>query len=170
MGVGLLDYLLDSQILDDGEELEALDSMNLEIRSSYSNAKRLVYGIQAQKNNSEMIVNFISCIETKILRLLERFDINNALDISDEEYMVSEVLPFLRTENLIAEVQNLTVEQIPSSNKLKVGQLVRMDKDIYSSLLYLMHYIMAECNSSYEEEEEDIVSVLRGMIRKPKIR
>ena len=168
--MGLLDYLLDSQILDDGGELEALGSMNLENRSSYSNAKRLVYGIQAQKNNSEMIVNFISCIETKILRLLERFDINNALDISDEEYMVSEVLPFLRTENLIAEVQNLTVEQIPSSNKLKVGQLVRMDKDIYSSLLYLMHYIMAECNSSYEEEEEDIMSVLRGMIRKPKIR
>ena len=29
---------------------------------------------------------------------------------------------------------------------------------------------MAECNSSYEEEEEDIMSVLRGMIRKPKIR
>lgn len=170
LGVGLLDYLLDSQILDDGEELEALDSMNLEIRSSYSNAKRLVYGIQAQKNNSEMIVNFISCVETKILRLLEKFDINNALDIPDEDYMVSEVLPFLRTENLIAEVQNLTVEQIPSSNKLKVGQLVRMDKDIYSSLLYLMHYIMAECNSSYEEEEEDIMSVLRGMIRKPKIR
>lgn len=170
LGVGLLDYLLDSQILDDGEELEPLDSMNLEIRSSYQYAKRLVYGIQAQKNNSEMIVNFISCVETKLLRLLEQFDVYQAAGISDEDYMISEVLPYLRTENLIAEVQNLTVEQIPSSNKLKVGQLVRMDKDIYSSLLYNLWYIMSECNSSHEEEEEDIMSVLRGMIRKPKIR
>lgn len=168
--MGLLDYLLDSQILDDGEELEPLDSMNLEIRSSYQYAKRLVYGIQAQKNNSEMIVNFISCVETKLLRLLEQFDVYQAVGISDEDYMISEVLPYLRTENLIAEVQNLTVEQIPSSNKLKVGQLVRMDKDIYSSLLYNLWYIMSECNSSHEEEEEDIMSVLRGMIRKPKIR
>lgn len=170
LGVGLLDYLLDSQILDDGEELEPLDSMNLEIRSSYKNARRIVYGIQAQKNNTDMIVNFISCVETKILRLLEAFDVVKALDIPDEDYLVSDVLPFLRTENLIAEVQNLTVEQIPSTNKLKINQLVRADKDIYSALLYGLWVIMSEYNSSIEEEEEDVVSVLRGMVRKPRIR
>ena len=170
VGVGLLDYLLDSQILDDGEELEPLDSMNLEIRSSYKNARRIVYGIQAQKNNTDMIVNFISCVETKILRLLEAFDVVKALDIPDEDYLVSDVLPFLRTETLIAEVQNLTVEQIPSTNKLKINQLVRADKDIYSALLYGLWVIMSEYNSSIEEEEEDVVSVLRGMVRKPRIR
>lgn len=170
LGVGLLDYLLDSQILDDGEELEPLDSINLEIRSSYQNAKRMVYGIQAQKNNSEMIVNFISCVETKMLRLLENFDVNKALDIPDEEYMVSEVLPFLRTENLIAEVQNLKVEQIPSSNKLRVDQLIKMDKDIYSSLLYNMWYIMSECNDGQEEQEEyDMRALFGSLMRKPNI-
>lgn len=167
--VGLLDYLLDSQILDDGEELEPLDSINLEIRSSYQNAKRMVYGIQAQKNNSEMIVNFISCIETKLLRLLENFDVYKAVGIPDDDYMVSEVLPFLRTENLIAEVQNLTVSTSDTSNKLKIGQLVRMDKDIYSSLLYNMWYVMNECNTGQDEPQENYLEVFKSLMRKPDI-
>ena len=61
--------------------LEALDTINHDIRSNYSYAKEIIYGIQAQKNNSEMIVNFIKCVETKVLRLLEHFDVNKALDI-----------------------------------------------------------------------------------------
>ena len=170
MGVGLLDQLEGEDYLEDGTVLEALDSINLDIRSNYSYAKKLIYGIQAQKNNSEMIVNFISCVETKKLRLLESFDVNKALDIPDEDYLVSDILPFLRTENFISEVQNLTVQQIPSSNKLKVDQLVRADKDIYSAMLYGLWVIMSEYNSSLEEEEEDIISVLRFMVRKPKIR
>ena len=170
LGVGLLDQLEDEDYLEDGTMLEALDTINHDIRSNYSYAKKIIYGIQAQKNNSEMIVNFIKCVETKVLRLLEHFDVNKALDIPDEDYLVSDVLPFLRTENLIAEVQNLTVEQIPSTNKLKINQLVRADKDIYSALLYGLWVIMSEYNSSIEEEEEDVVSVLRGMVRKPRIR
>lgn len=170
VGVGLLDQLEGEDYLDDGTVLEAMDTINLDIRSSYSYAKKIIYGIQAQKNNSDMIVNFIGCVETKKLRLLEQFDVNKALDIPDEDYMVSNILPFLRTENFISEVQNLTVQQIPSSNKLKVEQLVRADKDIYSAMLYGLWVIMSEYNTSVEEEEEDVISVLRGMVRKPRIR
>ena len=170
LGKGMLDYLLDEVVLEDGEIMEAYDMINTDYRSSYSNAKRMVYGIEAQSNNSEMITQFINIVETKKLRLLQPFDVNKALDIPDEDYMVSDVLPYLRTENFISEVQNLTVEQIPGSNKLKIGQLVRADKDIFSAIEMGSWYIMKHCNSSYEEEEEDIMSVLRGMIRKPKIR
>ena len=166
----MLDYILDEQILEDGEVMEALDCMNLDFRSSYNYAKRLVFGVQAQSNNSEMITNFIRCVETKVLRILQPFDVNKALDIPDEDYLVSDVLPYLRTENFIAEVQNLTVEAIPSSNKLKIGQLVRADKDIFSAVEMGSWYIMKHCNDSYEEEEEDVISVLRTMVRKPRIR
>ena len=170
LGKGLLDYLLDEVVLDDGEMLEAYDMINTDYRSSYSNAKRMVYGIEAQSNNSEMITQFINIVETKKLRLLQPFDVNKALDIPDEDYLVSDILPYLRTENFIAEVQNLTVEAIPSTNKLKVGQLVRADKDIFSSIEMTCWYIMKHCNDSYEEEEEDVISVLRTMVRKPRIR
>lgn len=170
LGKGLMDYVLDEQVLDNGEILEALDMINTDYRSSYSNAKKMVYGIEAQSNNSEMITQFINIVETRKLRLLQPFDVNKALDIPDDDYLVSDVLPYLRTENFISEVQNLTVEQIPGSSKLKIGQLVRADKDIFSAVEMGSWYIMKHCNDSYEEEEEDIISVLRTMVRRPKIR
>ena len=154
LGIGLLDYLLDEQILDDGSVVDAYDCINLDIRSDYEYAQRIVYGVQAQSNNTEMIANFINCVETRKLRLLEVFDVNKAMDIPDTQYMVSEVLPFLRTENFVSEVQNLTVEQIPSSSRLKIGQVVHADKDIYSAMCYGLYYIMKHCDDLYEEEED----------------
>lgn len=170
LGKGLMDYLLDENIFDDGEVLEPFDMINTDYRSSYSNAKRIIYGIEAQSNNTDMITQFINIVETKKLRLLEHFDVNKAFDIPTEDYLVSEVLPYLRTENFVSEVENLTVEQIPGTNKLKVGQLVRADKDIFSATQMVCWYIMKYCNDSYEEEEEDVISVLRTMVRKPRIR
>lgn len=165
-----MDYLLDETILDNGAVLEPYDMINTDYRSEFRNAKRIVYGIEAQSNNTEMIVQFQNVVETKMLRLLEPFDVNKALDIPDSEYLASEVLPFLRTENFIAEVQNITVETIAGSGKLKVGQLVSADKDIFSSIEMGAWYIMKFKNSGYEEEEEDYASVFASMIRQPVIR
>ena len=165
-----MDYLLDEIIMDDGSVLEPYDMINTDYRSEFRNAKRIVYGIEAQSNNTEMITNFIGIVEGKILRLLEPFDVNKALDIPDTDYMVSEVLPFLRTENFISEVQNLTVETIPGSGKLKIGQVVRADKDIFSAIEMGAWYIMKFRNNGYEEEEEDYASVFASMMRQPVIR
>ena len=49
LGKGLLDYMLDRNILDDGTELEPYDMINTDYRSDYRDAKKLVYGIEAQK-------------------------------------------------------------------------------------------------------------------------
>ena len=130
----------------------------------------MVYCQEAQSNNSQMITNFISVVETKILRLLEPFDVNKALDIPDEDYLISDILPFLRTENFIGEVQNLTVEQIPGSNKLKIGQLVKADKDIFSAVEQGAWYIMTYCNTGYEEEDIDLASFFKSGFSKPVIR
>ena len=170
LGKGLMDYLLDENIMDNGTVLEPYDMLNTDYRSDFRNAKRIVYGIEAQSNNTEMITNFINVVETKTLRLLEPFDVNKALDIPDNDYLANEILPSLRTENFISEVQNLTVEQIPGSGKLKIGQLVRADKDIFSAVEMGSWYIMKFKNNGYEEEEEDFASVFGNMIRQPVIR
>ena len=170
LGKGLMDYLLDENIMDNGTVLEPYDMLNTDYRSDFRNAKRIVYGIEAQSNNTEMITNFINVVETKTLRLLEPFDVNKALDIPDNDYLASEILPSLRTENFISEVQNLTVEQIPGSGKLKIGQLVRADKDIFSAVEMGSWYIMKFKNNGYEEEEEDFASVFSSMISQPIIR
>ena len=170
LGKGLMDYLLDENIMDNGTVLEPYDMINTDYRSDFRNAKRIVYGIEAQSNNTEMITNFINVVETKTLRLLEPFDVNKALDIPDNDYLASEILPSLRTENFISEVQNLTVEQIPGSGKLKIGQLIRADKDIFSAVEMGSWYIMKFKNNGYEEEEEDFASVFSSMISQPIIR
>ena len=170
LGKGLLDYMLDRNILDDGTELEPYDMINTDYRSDYREAKKLVYGIEAQKNNSEMITNFINVVEGSILRILEHFDVNKALDIPDEDFMVSDVLPFLRTENFISEVQNITVETIPGTGKLKIGQVVRADKDIYSAMIQVCWYVMTFCNDVLPDEDEDFASFFSGFISQPKIK
>lgn len=170
LGKGLMDYLLDENILENGEVYEAYDTINSDYRSDYRNAKRMVYCQEAQSNNSQMITNFISVVETKVLRLLEPFDVNKALDIPDEDYLISDILPFLRTENFIGEVQNLTVEQIPGSNKLKIGQLVKADKDIFSAVEQGAWYIMTYCNTGYEEEDVDLTTFFKSGFSKPIIR
>ena len=170
LGKGLLDYMLDRNILDDGTELEPYDMINTDYRSDYRDAKKLVYGIEAQKNNSEMITNFIDVVEGSILRILEHFDVNKALDIPDEDFMVSDVLPFLRTENFISEVQNITVETIPGTGKLKIGQVVRADKDIYSATIQVCWYVMTFCNDALPDEDEDFASFFSGFISQPKIK
>ena len=170
LGKGLLDYMLDRNILDDGTELEPYDMINTDYRSDYRDARKLVYGIEAQKNNSEMITNFINVVEGSILRILEHFDINKALDIPDEDFMVSDVLPFLRTENFISEVQNITVETIPGTGKLKIGQVVRADKDIYSATIQVCWYVMTFCNDALPDEDEDFASFFSGFISQPKIK
>ena len=170
LGKGLLDYMLDRNILDDGTELEPYDMINTDYRSDYREAKKLVYGIEAQKNNSEMITNFINVVEGSILRILEHFDVNKALDIPDEDFMVSDVLPFLRTENFISEVQNITVETIPGTGKLKIGQVVRADKDIYSATIQVCWYVMTFCNDALPDEDEDFASFFSGFISQPKIK
>ena len=170
LGKGLLDYMLDRNILDDGTELEPLDMINTDYRSDYRDAKKLVYGIEAQKNNTEMITNFIDIVDSKILRILEHFDVNKALDIPDEDFMVSDVLPFLRTENFISEVQNITVETIPGTGKLKIGQVVRADKDIYSAMIQVCWYVMTFCNDALPDEDEDFASFFSGFISQPKIK
>ena len=170
LGKGLLDYMLDRNILDDGTELEPYDMINTDYRSDYRDAKKLVYGIEAQKNNTEMITNFINVVEGSILRILEHFDVNKALDIPDEDFMVSDVLPFLRTENFISEVQNITVETIPGTGKLKIGQVVKADKDIYSATIQVCWYVMTFCNDALPDEDEDFASFFSGFISQPKIK
>ena len=167
LGRGLMDYLLDEIIMDDGTVLDPYDMINTEFKSEFRNAIRMVYGIEAQSNNSEMITNFINIVEGKILRLLEPFDINKAFNIPDTDYMVSDVLPFLRTENFISEVQNLTVEQIPGSGKLKIGQVVQADKDIFSAIEMGAWYIMKHRNDKYDDDDEDLVAFLGSMFTAP---
>ena len=170
LGVGLLDCLTMSTIDPvTGRELPAYDTINTEHESDEKDAKQIVWAIQAQKNQTEMIVSFIDSVERGVLQLLEKVDQNRITDISeDENYMISEVLAHVRTQNFIDEVANLTLETL-NGGKLQVKQIMRANKDLFSANLMGVWYILAHENEGVVEEEEfDIASLF--CFSNPKIR
>lgn len=155
LGIGLLDVLMQTQIDPlTGKELPAYDTINTEHESDEKDAKPIVWAIQAQKNQTEMVVSFIDSVENGTLQLLERVDQNKIMDINEnDDYMINEILAHIRTQNFIDEVSNLTLETI-SGGRLQVKQVIKANKDLFSAVLMGVWYVLSEENNGIEEEEE----------------
>lgn len=155
LGVGLLDVLMSSQIDPlNGKELPAYDTINTDHESDEKDARQIVWAIQAQKNQTEMIVSFVDSVESGMLQLLEKADQNKMMDIDEgDNYMINELLAHIRTQQFIDEVSNLTLET-GDGGKLKVKQLIKANKDLFSASMMGIWYILAEQNNGLEEEEE----------------
>lgn len=137
-----------------GKELPAYDTINTEHESDEKDAKPIVWAIQAQKNQTEMVVSFIDSVENGTLQLLERVDQNKIMDINEnDDYMINEILAHIRTQNFIDEVSNLTLETI-SGGRLQVKQVIKANKDLFSAVLMGVWYVLSEENNGIEEEEE----------------
>ena len=78
------------------------------------------------------------------------------------------VLLFSFTLNVLAE--NKTEETKPGTGKLKVSQVEKADKDIYSAMIQVCWYVMAFCNDALPDEDEDFASFFSGFISQPKIK
>ena len=161
VGVGLLDVLMSSQIDPlTGKELPAYDTINTDHESDEKDARQIVWAIQAQKNQTEMIVSFVDSIESGTLQLLEKIDQNKMMEIDEgDNYMVNELLAHIRTQQFIDEVSNLTLET-SNGGKLQVKQLIKANKDLFSATMMGIWYILAEQNNGIEEEEEYDYSTL----------
>ena len=161
LGVGLLDVLMSSQIDPlTGKELPAYDTINTDHESDEKDARQIVWAIQAQKNQTEMIVSFVDSIESGMLQLLEKIDQNKMMEIDEgDDYMVNEMLAHIRTQQFIDEVSNLTLET-SNGGKLQVKQLIKANKDLFSASMMGIWYILAEQNNGIEEEEEYDYSTL----------
>ena len=96
-----------------GKELPAYDTINTDHDSDEKDARQIVWAIQAQKNQTEMIVSFADSVESGILQLLEKVDQNKMMEIDeDDDYMINELLSHIRTQQFIDEVSNLTLETL----------------------------------------------------------
>lgn len=155
LGVGLLDVLMDSQIDPlTGKELPAYDTINTEHESDEKDARQIVWAIQAQKNQTDMIVSFVDSVESGTLQLLEKVDQNRMMDIDEgDNYMINELLSHIRTQQFIDEVSNLTLET-SNGGKLQVKQLIKANKDLFSAMMMGIWYILAEQNKGADDEEE----------------
>lgn len=153
LGVGLVDELLKLHIDPiTGDELIAYDTINTEHESDEAETEKCLFVVNAQGINSDIIVNFINMVESKILQLLDKVD-QNKLDSSDTDFMSNGLLGSIQTEFFIEEVANLQLKTM-NGGKLTVERNSKsLDKDRYSSCSYMMYYIMTYENKTKKDKE-----------------
>lgn len=158
LGTGLVDELLKEHIdPDTGESLGCWDTMNTNHQPELENAEQILYVLNSQGINHDIIVNFIDMVESGKLQLLIKID-NNDYPVNDMDYFKDNILPYVHTDLLVEEVANLKLKQL-SSGKYTIEQVTnRVGKDRYSSLAYGLWYIKHFEN--YNNEKNDNFNIL----------
>ena len=70
---------------------------------------------------------------------------------------------------LVDEIGNLSIDSNSGSNKLKVKQTIKMTKDMFSALQYLVGTVYEDYDNPVEENEYDDISSFFSFTA-PKIR
>lgn len=173
LGVGLVDELLKSHINPiNGEELIAYDTINTDHESDELDTDKCLFVINAQGINNDIIVNFMSCVESGILQLLKKID-QNSIDESNTDIMKNSLLPHVQTEFFIEEVANLQLKPLQSGKMTVERNSKSLDKDRYSSCSYMLYYVMTYKNKYQKEDKPvDLTSLMNFVqptIRKRRI-
>lgn len=130
---------------ENGDSLGCWDTINTDHAPEVENADKVLYVLQSQGINSDIIVNFIDMVESKKVLLLTKVDDKN-YDIDDSEYL-KKVTPHIQTDVFMEEVANLRIKKLNNS-KFSVEQVTRgIDKDRYSAVAYGLWFI-----KNYEDE------------------
>lgn len=138
LGAGLVDELLKTNIDPvTQQKYPCWDTINTDNKPEVNNAEKCVYDLKAQSAQTRIITNFIDMVDAGKIRLLEKREVGvNYKDIE------SELVPFVQTDLLFEEVNNLKIKYLPSG-ALTVEKVVgKLNKDRYSALVYLLWYIM----------------------------
>ena len=173
LGNGLRDELQKPQTdLTTGDAYEPWDAVNGDIHSEYQNALPLLYSLEAQSKdetkrdgtiNNYAIINFIDCVDSKKLRLLEERKDNGINPNSVEE--IEEFLPFKQTNILVDEISNLKLKHLTNGGVTVEQVLSKVDKDRFSSLMYGLWWAMAYDNKIDNGDNEDLILKIAQMNR-----
>jgi hypothetical protein len=165
LGVGLKDELLKEHIdPSTGESLGCWDTMNTDDIPELQNAEKILYALNAQGINSDIIVSFMDAVENEKLQLLVKkqdadYDINDSNAYND-------IYPHLQTDLFIEEVSNLKLIT-SASGKLSIEKVSsRIDKDRYSAVAMGCWYIKTFLDKPKEEQNINPMDYM--IIRAPK--
>lgn len=138
LGAGLVDEMLKANIDPvTQKKYPCWDTINTDNKPEVNNAEKCVYDLKAQSAQTRIITNFIDMIDAGKIRLLEKRNIT-----SNYGNFENDVLPFIQTDLLFEEVNNLKIKYLPSG-ALTVEKVVsKLNKDRYSALVYLLWFIM----------------------------
>jgi len=156
VGGGLKDYLMDESFDENGDSLGCWDSVNTDdIPKVKATDKCLFIMLQQGMINTDVINSFVDMINSGKLKILEKKQ-NSDYNLKDKENYIENIIPFIQTDELIEEVSNLQLKQLPLG-KLTVEPIVKkIGKDRYAALAYGLYYIKTFEDNIYIEENESI--------------
>jgi ribonucleoside-diphosphate reductase alpha chain len=141
LGVGLIDALMKETFdPNTNENLGCWNTMNTEAEPEILSAEKCIYDLKPQSAQNEIVVNFISVVESGILRLLEKR--NDLYDLDDKENYVENVLPFLHTDFLVEEIATLQLKTLGTGKVTVEKTNSKYDKDRFSAVAYASWYAM----------------------------
>ena len=170
LGNGLRDELLRPNVdVQTGETYLPWDAINGEIRSEYREAIPILYALNSQNKdetkkdgriNNYAIINFIDCVESQKLRLLEERK-DNTFDPGDID-QVEAFVPFAQTNALVEEITNLKLKHLTNGEVTVEKVLGKIDKDRFSSLMYALWWAMSYDNI-LQTDNRDLVMTIAKM-------
>ena len=176
LGIGLTD-MLKRRTKDPitGTVYSAFDHVNWKERMTTDpTAIKVLFPLKAQGINDKIISNFMVTM-SGMVELLQEADFNS-MHITKDIFNCKE-LCYVHTDMLIEEINNLKTVETGASKKLTVAPISKkFNKDRYSSLAYVLYYLMTMDNGgTYHREEEtkvnpDLYRMLKGSMSMPRIR
>ena len=148
-----------------GEEYDPWTTDDPDYCSDYDNALPILYPLIAKagqanaESNSTIIVNFISCVESGKLQLLEEKK-ESDFDIFKKDG-INNFAPYEQTNALVDEISNLQLVHLPSGGVTVKQVLNKIDKDRYSSLAYALWWIMTYDNKLIQDNTDLLTSIAR---------
>lgn len=166
LGRGLIDELFYPTVDKlTGEQYEPWTTNDPDYCSDYDNALPILYPLIAKagqaniESNSTIIVNFISCVESGRLQLLEERK-ENDFDVFKKDG-INDFAPYEQTNALVDEISNLQLVHLPSGGVTVKQVLNKIDKDRYSSLAYGLWWIMTFDNKLIQDNTDLLMGIAR---------
>lgn len=156
LGKGLTQACLKSQTDPlTGEDLGCWDTMNTEDVPEIANSPKMVFCYLAQSYDQESIPIFMECVETGRLRLLQNKDYSD-FDYMPQQQRVEVMLPFIQTNNLVEEIQNIVLKVLNNGRLTLERATTRLQKDRFSSLQYGLWYVMKFLDNVVIEKKDEV--------------
>lgn len=147
-----------------GDNLGCWRTINTDHEPEMSNSERIVYSLQSQGINSEIIINFIDMVESRKLQLLIKKQ-DSGYDLNDQNYIKNNIIPHMQTDLLVEEIANLKLKTL-SNSRFTVEQVTKkINKDRFSAVAYGCYYIK-NFEDKYREDNTNASQFL--LFSKPK--
>jgi ribonucleoside-diphosphate reductase alpha chain len=141
-----------------GKTLECWDTINTEDIPNVNDAPKLIFTVEAQGKNTDIIVSFMDMVENGKLRLLEK-RLDADYDLTDTEFIERHIAPFLQTDAFLEEVSNLKVKNLSKNNITIEKVIASLDKDRFSACAYGLYYIKYNLSEKADGSDYDFVFI-----------